>query len=140
MKNLTTNKITGINLGVLAILAPLMIQAANHLPPKYLWLAPVLVQLGNWLVQRRALTSPNPKVASRKALKLALDIAHERNRDAALVAHDLFGADLTELTAAQMSSLIRKLKEARKNTALPIPAPVATLDEALESLKESERK
>ncbi len=110
MKNLTTKKITGINLSVLAILAPLMIEAPNHLTVKYMWLAPVIVQLGNWLLQHRALTSPSPNFVSRKALKLALDIAQERNRDAALVAHELFGIDLTELTATQMSNLIKNLK------------------------------
>jgi hypothetical protein len=119
MKNLTIKKITFINLGVLTALAPLMIELSKHLPGKYLWLAPVLVQLGNWLIQHRALTTSNPNVASRKALVTAMQIAAERKKDAALVAHLLFGKELDCLTASQMSILIRNLKETRVVTGKP---------------------
>lgn len=151
MKNLTKNKITGINLGVLGllgILAPVMIQVAEHLPAKYLWLAPVLVQLGNWLLHNRALNSPTPNLASRKALKTALDIARECHKDANLVSQDLYKQDITELTGAQMSSLINYLKGSRKATfpkgnvpnipRIPPMPSRATNDEAVVDLRDSE--
>jgi hypothetical protein len=132
MKNLTKNKLTGINLGVLATLAPLLIVASNHLPAKYLWAAPLLLQLGNWLLQNKALKSQNPNLASRKALKLALDIARERHKDAELFSQNLFRQGLTELTPAQMSSLINHLKKTRL-------VQGATLEEAVDALKGSEK-
>jgi hypothetical protein len=148
VKNLTQSKLAGINLGALAVLAPLMIEAPNYLPPKYLGIAMILVQIGNWLMQHKALKSPSPNLASRRALKTALDIAHERSKDANVASRELYKQDITELTGAQMSSLINYLKGARKGNPSkgnvpnapwipPIPPP-ATNEEAVAALRESE--
>jgi hypothetical protein len=120
----------------------------KYLPLKYLGIAMILVQLGNWLMRRQALKSPAPYLASRKALKTAIDIAHERHKDANLLSRGLSKQGIAELTGPQMSSLINHLTGLRKPSfpkgnvlsapripPLPRPAPN---EEAVAVLRESE--
>lgn len=116
---LNNKKLTGINLGALAVLAPTMIELSQHVPAKYAWLGLLLVQGANWLVQHKALTSPNPNGSSRKKLVLAMKIARERNVDVDVLAESRFGISLDQCSNAQLDSLINEMKK-KPGRAVPV--------------------
>jgi hypothetical protein len=115
---LTKQKLTVINIGSLAALAPVMIQLSNHLPAKYLWLAPLLVQAGNWLLAHKALAAPSPNLISRKLLRTVIDMAHERDVDVDAIAREISGGrDADQLTPREGNWLFEKLKATRRRSA-----------------------
>ena len=120
---LTKLNLGGINLGALAVLTPLMYELKDHLPAKYLWLAPLLVQAANWLQAHKALNAPSPKGASRKKLILAMTVARERNLDACVRAEIMFGKELDQLSNAELDGVIGAIKEEGRRMRHRLAAP-----------------
>jgi hypothetical protein len=118
---LTKGSIAGINLSTMAVLAPVMIELSQHLPARYLWIAPILVQAANWLISHKALKTSNPDLITRKQMKCLYEIGFERRVDVSLRAHERFGKDIAELRPYEASILIKELKKKIESQAVTRP-------------------